>query len=65
MTDVPLSLAMLTAFALIAGALYLFRLGERQRPALMLLLAVILFANVVIWTLPTTGGATLAGAVQP
>ena len=64
-TSTTLSLAMLTGFALIAGALFLWRRGERQRPALMAILAAVMIANVVIWSLPTTGGATLASGAQP
>ena len=63
-TDTTLSLTMLTAFALAAGALVLHRRGERQRPVLMLVLAAVMIANVVIWSLPTTGGAALASGAQ-
>lgn len=62
MTDAALSLAMLTALALIAGAVFLWRKGERQRPALMVILAAVMIANVVIWSLPTRGGQTLTAA---
>ncbi|WP_421853417.1 hypothetical protein [Novosphingobium sp.] len=62
MTDAALSLGMLTALALIAGAVFLWRRGERQRPALMAILAAVMITNVVIWSLPTTGGQTLAAS---
>ncbi len=62
MTDAALSLAMLTALALLAGAVFLWRKGERQRPGLMAVLAAVLITNVVIWSLPTTGGQTLTTA---
>lgn len=62
MTDAALSLAMLTALALLAGAVFLWRKGERQRPALMAILAAIMIANVVIWSLPTAGGQSLTSA---
>jgi hypothetical protein len=65
MTDAALSLAMLTALALLAGAAFLWRKGERQRPALMAILAAVMIMNVVIWSLPTTDGATLAASAQP
>lgn len=65
MTDAALSLAMLTALALLAGAAFLWRKGERQRPALMAILAAVMILNVVIWSLPTTDGATLAASAQP
>lgn len=64
MTDAALSLAMLTALALMAGAVFLLRRGERQRPALMAILAAVMITNVVIWSLPTTGGQTLASSAQ-
>jgi hypothetical protein len=56
---------MLTALALLAGAAFLWRKGERQRPALMAILAAVMILNVVIWSLPTTDGATLAASAQP
>ncbi len=65
MTDAALSLAMLTALALVAGAVFLWRRGERQRPSLMAILAAVMITNVVIWSLPTTDGATLAASAQP
>ena len=55
--DMALSLLMLGAIALLAGALYLWRShGERQRPWLMVLLAVVMLVNVGIWTLPGASG---------
>jgi carbon starvation protein CstA len=59
MLDAALSLMMLAAIALVAGALFLFRRGERQRPVLMLVLAAIMVVNLVIWTAPTQQGTTL------
>lgn len=57
MTDIVLSIVMLAAFALVAGAFVLWRrTGEAKQPALMVLLAVIAVANVLIWTIPTQGG---------
>ncbi len=63
MLDTALSLLMLASIALIGGAVFLWRRGERQRPALMLVLAVIMLGNLVIWTLPS-GGETLAAAAR-
>lgn len=58
MTDIVLSIVMLAALALLAGAFILWRrTGEAKNPALMVLLAVIAVANVLIWTVPNTGGA--------
>jgi hypothetical protein len=65
MTDAALSLAMLTALALLAGAVFLWRRGERQRPSLMAVLAAVMIMNVVIWSLPTTDGQTLTTSAQP
>ena len=57
MLDAMLSLLMLGALVLLAGALYLWRSrGERQRPMLMLLLAMIMLVNIGIWTLPDASG---------
>jgi drug/metabolite transporter superfamily protein YnfA len=65
LTDTALSLAMLTALALLAGAVFLWRKGERQRPALMAILAAVMITNVVIWSLPTRDGQTLAATGAP
>ena len=55
--DIALSLLMLGAIVLLAGAVYLWRSrGERQRPMLMLLLALIMLVNLGIWTLPDASG---------
>ncbi|WP_379922154.1 hypothetical protein [Erythrobacter sp. R86502] len=57
MTDIVLSIVMLAALALVAGAFVLWRrTGEAKNPALMVLLAVIAIANVLIWTVPTKTG---------
>lgn len=64
MLDTMLSLLMLSGLALVAGAVFLWRRGERKRPALMLLLALIMAVNVAIWTLPTTGGEAPVDKVE-
>jgi drug/metabolite transporter superfamily protein YnfA len=57
MTDIVLSIVMLAALALLAGAFFLWRrTGEVKNPALMVLLAVIAVINVLIWTVPTPSG---------
>lgn len=57
MTDIVLSLVMLAAVLLAAGAFVLWRrTGQLKQPALMLLLAVIAVLNVLIWTIPTRTG---------
>ena len=64
MLDAALSLLMLAAIALVAGAVFLFKRGERQRPVLMLTLAGVMVINLIIWTLPDKAGSTLAGAAN-
>lgn len=57
MTDIVLSIVMLTALALLAGAFVLWRrTGQVKQPALMVLLAVIAVLNVLIWTVPSESG---------
>lgn len=57
MTDFVLSIVMLAALALVAGAVVLWRrTGQVKQPALMVLLAVIAVLNVLIWTIPTSTG---------
>ncbi len=65
MTSFVLSIAMLTAIALVFGAIALFRRGQRKQPALMLVLAVVMIANVVIWSIPTQSGQSLADTEAP
>jgi hypothetical protein len=55
-----LSLLVLTALALVLGAVFLWRRGgSRKQVLLMLVLAAVLAANVAIWTLPGTSGKSL------
>lgn len=57
MTDIVLSIVMLAALALVAGAFFLWkRTGQVKQPALMVLLAVIAVLNVLIWTVPNADG---------
>lgn len=60
MLDFALSVLMLAAVALVIGAVVLWRRGVRKQAALMLVLAVIAIANVLIWTLPDSGGTAPA-----
>lgn len=55
--NIVLSIVMLAAGALIAGAfVYWRRTGQTKQPLLMLLLAAVAIANVAIWTVPTSDG---------
>jgi len=57
--DLILSLVTLTALALVAGAIYLWRRnGAGRQVWLMLLLAVVMIANVLVWALPAPGPDT-------
>jgi len=44
-------LAMLAAFACVAGGIVTIRRGDRRKGALMLVMAVVLVGNVLIWTM--------------
>ncbi len=61
MTGALLSIAMICGFALLWGA---WRLGKRegfgQKVWLMVAAALVLFANVAIWTVPDRHGQSLA-----
>lgn len=56
--DTILSVVVLAAIALIAGAIYLWRrFGGGRQVWLMLLLAAVMIVNVLIWTLPDSSGS--------
>lgn len=60
MTGALLSIAMLAGFALLWGAWRLWqREGARQKALLMAAAALVLFANVAIWTVPDQQGRSL------
>ncbi len=44
-------LAMLAAFACVAGGVVTIRRGDRRKGVLMLVMAVVLVGNVLIWTM--------------
>ncbi|NJS14079.1 MAG: hypothetical protein HC788_04995 [Sphingopyxis sp.] len=52
MSDTILAILMLAGFALSGGAIYIFRRGDRKRALLMLIAALVIFANVAIWLAP-------------
>ena len=55
--DLILSIVMLAAIALLAGAVFLWRRGGAGKQVwLMLLLAVVMIVNVLIWTVPDASG---------
>ena len=55
--DAILSVVVLAAVVLIAGATWLWRRGGATKQALlMLVLAAVMIVNVLIWTLPGAGG---------
>lgn len=55
--DLVLSTVMLAAISLIAGALFLWRRGGASKQVwLMLLLAIVMIVNVLIWTVPDASG---------
>ena len=61
MLAAALSLLVLAGIVLVAGAIALWRRGERKRPALMVLLALVAAVNVAIWTVPDAGGEAPIG----
>ena len=55
--ETVLSIMVLAAIALVAGAIMLWRKGgARKQIALMLLLALVISLNVGIWTIPDASG---------
>ena len=54
------SIMMLAAFTLVAGAISLWRRGApRKQVALMLVAALVIIGNVVLWTMPMGDNAPL------
>lgn len=65
MLSTVLSILVLAVFALIAGAIYLWRKpGMRRQALLMLVLAAIAAVNVGIWTLPDDAGRAPIGRLE-
>jgi drug/metabolite transporter superfamily protein YnfA len=63
MTNAFLSIAMLAGFALIWGAWRLWqRDGLGQKVWLMAAAALVIFANIAIWTVPDEKGRSLVNA---
>ncbi|UNK78616.1 hypothetical protein MNQ96_13785 [Sphingopyxis granuli] len=53
MSDTIMSVLVFTGVALTGGGAYLFRKGDRRRALLMFVAALVMFANVAIWLIPT------------
>jgi hypothetical protein len=63
MASTVLSLMVLTALALLGGALWLWRKRRAGRQAmLMLVLAAVIAVNIALWAVPNEGGETLLTA---
>ena len=60
MFDFIVSIVILAAIALLAGAVFLFRRGNAKQAVLMAVLAAVMIANVAIWLIPTEGGESLS-----
>ncbi|SBV33358.1 conserved protein of unknown function [uncultured Sphingopyxis sp.] len=52
MSDAIMSILMLTGVLLTGGAILVFRGGDRRRALLMLIAALVMFANVAVWLVP-------------
>jgi hypothetical protein len=60
-----LSIVMLAGIALLVGAVFLWRRGgSRKQAVLMVVMALVCFVNVAIWTVPDTGGDAPIGRVE-
>jgi len=57
--DTVLSVLVLTTFALVGGAIFLWRRGERKRPAMMLGMAFLIAADLAVWLTPVSGGPSM------
>ena len=60
-----LSILMLAGLGLIGGAIVLARRGDRKKALLMVLAALVMFANVALLTVPLEDGRSPAEAVGP
>lgn len=58
-----LSILMLAGLALIGGAIVLARRGDRKKALLMILAALVMFANVALLVVPLEDGRSPAEAV--
>ena len=58
MFDLVISIIVLAAIALAAGAFVLWRKGVTKQAMLMAILAIVMIVNVAIWLVPMNGGDT-------
>lgn len=66
MADWILSVLMLAGAGLLVGGIYLIRTGKNKKQgALMLVASAVMFANVAIWTIPTSGPGPEADGTFP
>lgn len=56
MLDIALSITVLAAIALLAGAYFAWKRGQRTQAGLMLVLVAVALVNVAIWTVPDQSG---------
>ena len=63
MLNLVLSLLVLAAFALIGGAVILFRRGFRKQAGLMVVAALVALLNVAIWTIPDSEGRSPVNSI--
>ena len=56
MLDIALSITVLAAIALLAGAWLAWKRGQRKQAGLMLVLVAVALLNVAIWTVSDEGG---------
>jgi carbon starvation protein CstA len=64
MFEILISVLMLAGIVLIGGAVVVFRSGDRRRALLMIIAALVMFANVAIWTLPSPEQAATAKGAE-
>lgn len=62
MFDTIISIVVLAAVALVAGAVVLLRRGEKKKAGLMAILAIVMILNAAIWLIPDADGDNLAEA---
>lgn len=59
MLEAALSMMVIAVVALLGGAYFQWRRGNRNQAGLMLVLAAVFAANIAIWSVPNDQGASL------